>query len=198
MRASSDAAERLGDTAVEQRALGDAEAHRATDQRFRPRRRQRVQVVAVLAADFDQVLEARVGEKRDARAFLFEQRIGRDGRAVGDRPRRGAREHLMQSADDGVGGIGRRREHFVHADFAADDRDEVGKRAAGVDSDQYRPLHERSQQNFEVQRILRGFKCGNAVVKREGSVDQRARIDLAASRARRAPAETGRIAIRRR
>ena len=100
---------------------------------------QRIQVVAVLAADLDQIFEARVGEQRDARAFLFEQRVGRDGGTVGDRRRLRvhAAKHLPQAADDGVGGIGGRRQHFVHVDFAADDRDEVGEGAAGVDADQY-------------------------------------------------------------
>ncbi len=86
------------------------------------------------------IFEAGVGENRDARAFLFEQRVGRDGGTVGDGVRRRgvARKHLAQAADDGVGRVGRRREHFVHANFTADDRDEVGERAAGIDSDQYR------------------------------------------------------------
>ena len=132
------AANRLDGAAVEQRALIDAEAHRATDERLRTRRRERVQVVAILAADFDQVFEAGVGEHCDPRAFLFEQRVGRDGGTVSDTVRRRIVEHLAQAADDGVRWVGRGREHFVHADFASDDRDEIGEGAAGVDSDQYR------------------------------------------------------------
>ncbi len=133
------AAQRLDDAAVEQRALGDAEAHRALDQRFRPRGRESVQVVAVLAANLDQVFEAGVGEQCDARAFFFKQRVSRDGGTV--RNRRGLRvhalEHLAQAANDGVGWVGRRRQHLVHVNFAADDRDEVSEGAAGVDADQY-------------------------------------------------------------
>src|SRR5580692_12254480 len=48
------AAQRLDDAAIEQRALGDTEAHRAADERLWPRRGQRVQVVAILPADLDQ------------------------------------------------------------------------------------------------------------------------------------------------
>ena len=34
-------------------------------------------------------------------------------------------------------GVGRRRQHLVHVNFTADNRDEVGEGAAGVDADQY-------------------------------------------------------------
>src|SRR5882672_9142115 len=52
----------------------------------------------------------------------------------------------MQAADHGVGRIERRREHFVDANRAADNRDHVGERAAGVHADDDRarsaPLHD--------------------------------------------------------
>ena len=61
-----------------------------------------------------------------------------------------------------AGSVGR-REHFVHANLATDDRDEVGEGAAGVDSDEYRgassAVSRRAQQDFEVERILCGFEC---------------------------------------
>src|ERR1700722_14382881 len=37
----------------------------------------------------------------------------------------------------------------------------------------------RAQQNFEIERVLRGFERGDVIVEREGPVDQRARIDFA-------------------
>src|ERR1035437_2433050 len=36
----------------------------------------------------------------------------------------------------------------------------------------------RSPQYFEIERILRGFEAGQAVVEREDAVDQRARVDF--------------------
>ena len=168
--------------------------------------RQRVQLVAVLPADLDQILEAGVGEQRDARALALEQRVGRDGRAVSDQigsraprvPPRVLSSIALSPPITARGRIVGRREHLVHAQVAADDRDQVGEGAAGVDSDD-----DESWRITGFSKILKfgelrgGSKGGWRVVERKVAVDQRARIDLCPQPARRAPAQTGRIASRR-
>ena len=89
---------------------------------------------AILPADFDEVLEARVGEKRDARALELEQRVGGDGRAVGDHRGFRAAEHLREALDDRARRIIGRRERFVNDQLAVDHRDEIREGAAGIDA----------------------------------------------------------------
>src|SRR5208337_2332518 len=76
------AGQRVCDCAVEQGSFLDTEAHRARHQGLGARWRERVQFGAILPTDFDEVLETRVGEQRDARALELEQRVGRDGRTI--------------------------------------------------------------------------------------------------------------------
>src|SRR5579863_1711291 len=140
------ASERTNDSAVEERALRNSEAHRACHERSGPRRRQRVQVVAILTPNLDQILETRVGDQSDARSLLLQQRIGRDGGTVCDTSLRPPAEHLNEAANHCVGGIERRREYFVDANLAANYRDHIGEGAAGIHPDDDRacaaPLHE--------------------------------------------------------
>src|SRR5512146_775128 len=123
--------------------LGDAEPHRAGDQRLRPLGRERVQFAAVLAADLDQVLEAGISQKQDARALALKQRVGGHGRAVSDqareqaptRPARRIFKHRFKSGENRARRVVRCRKHLVHPQAPAHDRDQIGERAAGVDSD---------------------------------------------------------------
>ena len=76
-----------GDLAVEQSTLRDSNPHRTRYQRLRARRRQRIDVGAVLPPNLDQVLEAGIGEQRDLRPAPFQQGVSGDGRAIGEHVR---------------------------------------------------------------------------------------------------------------
>src|SRR5579872_3569070 len=67
------------DRAVKIRASADAEPQIARYQRFRPRWSQRVQLGAVLPADFDKVFESGIDNEANLCSFHLEQRISGDG-----------------------------------------------------------------------------------------------------------------------
>ena len=69
---------------VEESPASRTEAQFAIDQRRGTLRCESIEVAAILAADFNQVLEAGVGEKCDTRAFFLKQGVGRDGRTISD------------------------------------------------------------------------------------------------------------------
>jgi hypothetical protein len=128
------------DLTVEIGPFRDPDPHRARDQRLGPRRRERIKLAAVLAPDLDKVFEAGVGQQQHARALALQQRIGRDGRAVGDQFRSGAGRYRFKrrfkSGDDRARRIVGCREHLVHAQPpVAGEDNQVGERAAGVDAD---------------------------------------------------------------
>ena len=108
---------------------------RARHQRLGSARLERVELGPRLPADLEHVLEAARGEQHHAGAAALEQRVGRDRRPVvqqtGSRLRRDARRPSA-TARAGSSGVER---SFWTASRAADERDEVGEGAAGVDSD---------------------------------------------------------------
>jgi len=100
-----------------------------------------VHVVAAFVADLERVAEALGGQERRPRALALDERVGRERRAVDDRPHgaRGNRRLLEERADallDRVRRIFRRGEDLAHARGPRRrvDDDEVGEGAADVDA----------------------------------------------------------------
>ncbi len=120
MRASSLAVSGVAIVPSKQRALRDAEAHRARHQRFRPRRHQRIQLGTILPADLDEILEARVDEQRDARTLLLQQRVGCDRRTIGDARGLAPGENLCEAFDNRARRVIGRGKRFVDHEFAVD------------------------------------------------------------------------------
>ena len=111
--------------------LARSEPQAVRHQRLDPPRRERVEVGAVLAADLDQVLEARGGDERDPGPAALEQGVRGHGGAEAHAGARGgaeAPEPLERGALRGPrrGGALERHELSVHQ------RREVGEGAAGV------------------------------------------------------------------
>jgi hypothetical protein len=100
----------------------------------------RAAVGAALLADFVNAAKAFSDEQTDLGAFLFEDGIGSDGRAVRKerdvrRIRTAAREIGGGAVDDAVGLMPARRRNLEDRDRAGRlvEDDEVGERSAGVD-----------------------------------------------------------------
>ena len=96
-----------------------------------------VEIGARLAADGERVFKSRRGDKGDARAFAFEQRVGGDSGAVADFDGGFGNEarDLANGFEDGAAGIIGSGGKLEDLDAAADAIDAIGERAAGVDGD---------------------------------------------------------------
>ena len=142
--------------------LAHPHAPRGGHQRLDAARRERIELRAVLAPDLEQVLEARGGHERDARALPLEQRVGRDRRAVphsGPGPRRPAARARVCDPEPGqalehraLGSRGRRGELERH-DAPAREYHEIGEGAAGVDPGRARSAAGAHARAFESRRM---------------------------------------------
>ena len=108
-------------------AFVGSQAHLRIDRRRRPCDVEVVQVRTVLAADDQQVFEARRRHEYRAGPFSLKDRVGGDRRPVGHV----AGPELPHPVDDRAGGIGRRRNLGRH-DLAAAEPDEVREGPADI------------------------------------------------------------------
>ena len=122
--------------------FADLAAKPPRDQRIRPREPQVEQVVALLEAHVEEVAEPRGHQHPGLRPPPLDDRVGDEGRAVGDRLDRGHRDVLAveeggRPVEHRDRRIGRRGELLVHRDAAAlfVEQGEVGERAADVDAE---------------------------------------------------------------
>ena len=132
----------LGAGVVESAADGAHQVGRDDAVRFDPEVAVPISVRHRLPGDLQHELVAVGGDEPEARDPPFEQLIGGNGRAVADgrddaligldHP-----EHFHHAEEESLGRIGRRRRCLGRNDLAGVfiDRDDVGKRPAGVNSD---------------------------------------------------------------
>ena len=95
---------------------------------------------ALLPADLEHILEPFRHQQTDARALLFEDRVGGDGGAVHEaldvsRRRAAQREHRLHTGQDAGTEVVRRRGHLRGPDPIPPPADHVGERASDVDTD---------------------------------------------------------------
>ena len=121
--------------------LVDREAQRALDQRFGLLPAHVVRERDADAAQFEHVAETGRRQERGAHPFALEDRVGRDGRRMGDlgdRPRSDGVRGAVRGdrIDDRAGVVARRGRDFqlVEAAVGAQE-DEIGERSADVDAD---------------------------------------------------------------
>ncbi len=150
------------DLAVEQGALRDSNAHRTRHQRLRARRRQRIDVGAILPANLDQVFETGVGKQGDLGAAPLQQGIGGDGRTVGEQVRGVLANQCAQTLEHRCRRIMGGGKQLMDAQFAVDNCGDIGERTAGIDANDDRRLRglalprfaSRTRHSQAVSRIL--------------------------------------------
>jgi hypothetical protein len=133
------ARERHENAAVEGRALRDTEAMASVEQRLGLARLEGIDVGTSLPGDLEEVFEARRGEQNHACSAALQQRVGGDRRPVRDVDRRrrlAIGKQVAQSLHNGARRIVGCRRDLVKAQAAALEADEIGERAAGVDTDE--------------------------------------------------------------
>jgi hypothetical protein len=120
--------------AVGPHPLAHAEAQVAGHQRGRAAAREVVEVRPGLAADLQDVAEARRRHEGRARAAALQQRVGRHRHPVGERGdlRQPGR---LDDRHDALGLVLRRRRDLRGHDTPADERGEVGERPAHIDAE---------------------------------------------------------------
>jgi hypothetical protein len=125
--------ERFEDGAVGRETFVDAEGEAGVDERAWGLDLEVVESGAGLAADEEDIFEAGGGDEGDTGAFSFEQRVGRDGAAVGDfglLAGEGA-----DAFEYGARGVVRGGAEFVDVETAVVEEEEIREGSAGVDAD---------------------------------------------------------------